>query len=528
MEEEKVNKKNIAKGALFILGFIILFCVFSNILFPKWYYCERTVTEGDTDKYQSFYEQDKNSIDVINVGASTSFYSFYPMEMYKNYGITCYNLGSSVQPINVSYYWLKESNKTQQPKCILLEVGTLVNREESAGKFWCSIGNMRFSGNRIEAILDYLYRLEAHEDGYLPFILLNFHERWDELSKIDFKKQSEYEEYFKGAFIQEGTNAYYGKQINDKTIITELSDQYINSYGKDIEPIDLSEAAIVTETKRRYFEEILSYCKENNIELMCYRGPVKVRWNEEREKATETFLSSYGITLLDFNDVVAIDWETETKDTGYHVNLFGGIKVSNYMGEYLQNKYGITDHRGETSYEKWDSLISEWNQYVCDTTAKMEESLKGNTQKATEYFGYLNSLDENKEIIIVVRDDASVGWREEWENAVKVLGISSEFYGRTQQSFIGIVSEGQNVYEKWSNDPLRYRDVITDADGEIHKLEVESRGMMSGDKCSIKIDDVEYAVNSRGLNIVIYDKVEQKVIDSIAMDTWGDGGIKRK
>ena len=54
---------------------------------------------------------------------------------------------------------------------------------------------------------------------------------------------------------------------------------------------------------------------------------------------------------------------------------------------------------------------------------------------------------------------------------------------------------------------------------------------------SICIDGVEYSQNSRGISFVIYDKVQQRVIDSVAFDTnlkatrlgiWSDNPSYRK
>ena len=49
---------------------------------------------------------------------------------------------------------------------------------------------------------------------------------------------------------------------------------------------------------------------------------------------------------------------------------------------------------------------------------------------------------------------------------------------------------------------------------------LQSGGNQSSNHASIIVDGVEYAVNSRGLNIVVYDNFAHKVIDSVAFDTF--------
>ncbi len=39
---------------------------------------------------------------------------------------------------------------------------------------------------------------------------------------------------------------------------------------------------------------------------------------------------------------------------------------------------------------------------------------------------------------------------------------------------------------------------------------------------SVKINDEEYSVNSRGLNIVVYDKEAQKVVSSVCFDLYSE------
>ena len=45
--------------------------------------------------------------------------------------------------------------------------------------------------------------------------------------------------------------------------------------------------------------------------------------------------------------------------------------------------------------------------------------------------------------------------------------------------------------------------------------------------CSILINGKEYAVNSRGLNIVVYDNINKCVVDSICFDTHANGEVSK-
>ena len=47
-------------------------------------------------------------------------------------------------------------------------------------------------------------------------------------------------------------------------------------------------------------------------------------------------------------------------------------------------------------------------------------------------------------------------------------------------------------------------------------------------KSSIKIRGKEQSVNSRGINVVVWDLLQNEVVDSVAFDTYGNGNAKRK
>ena len=68
----------------------------------------------------------------------------------------------------------------------------------------------------------------------------------------------------------------------------------------------------------------------------------------------------FGLAYLDLNllqDEVPIDWETDTKDGGDHMNAWGAEKVSAYLAQYLKEQYGLTDHRKEEGYADWEAAL---------------------------------------------------------------------------------------------------------------------------------------------------------------------------
>ncbi|MEY8444314.1 hypothetical protein AALA52_08730 [Lactococcus ileimucosae] len=47
---------------------------------------------------------------------------------------------------------------------------------------------------------------------------------------------------------------------------------------------------------------------------------------------------------------------------------------------------------------------------------------------------------------------------------------------------------------------------------------VKSEPLRAGNRAEIIVDGIDYAVNKRGVNIVVFDFVAKKLIDSVAFD----------
>ena len=67
----------------------------------------------------------------------------------------------------------------------------------------------------------------------------------------------------------------------------------------------------------------------------------------------------YGIAALNTeshhaHDALGIDWASDTKDGGDHLNFDGAKKVSAYVGNWLSEAYGLKDKRNNPDYKHWE------------------------------------------------------------------------------------------------------------------------------------------------------------------------------
>ena len=114
---------------------------------------------------------------------------------------------------------------------------------------------------------------------------------------------------------------------------------------------------LVSDNNIKYFEKIVELCNENDIKLLLVSLPNMRRWTYSKSEEASELAKKYNIEFIDFNknqDLLNIDWKTESRDGGGHLNYSGAIKATNYIGEHIK-KYGILkDHRNDKEYDNWN------------------------------------------------------------------------------------------------------------------------------------------------------------------------------
>ena len=104
-----------------------------------------------------------------------------------------------------------------------------------------------------------------------------------------------------------------------------------------------------------YFEKIKKLCDDNNIKLVLIGNPSKRSWSYSKILTINKIAKDYDLEFVDMNtdNPTNIDWISDTKDKGIHLNYRGAKKVSKYIGNYLKETNLLEDHRNDEKYKDW-------------------------------------------------------------------------------------------------------------------------------------------------------------------------------
>ena len=156
------------------------------------------------------------------------------------------------------------------------------------------------------------------------------------------------------------------------------------------------------------------------------------------------------------------------------------------------------------------------------------------TLRTGDIYEYLELLKQNGQysIFVTIRDDGTREITTELQEKLAALGLEETLPGHYRWSYYGILIPGQDKIEEIGEKELSCTGTLPDG----AEYSVISQGGLSGAgggagrylTCSVKINNVEYAVQRIGLNFVIYDNEHSVVADSVEFNTYDGLGARRK
>ena len=327
-----------------------------------------------------FYMEDKNSLDVIFMGASEVYAGFSSAQAYGEYGFTSYPYAFTANPVSLWKNELIEAGKRPKPSLIVMEInGALYNSGELFGddKVRRFTDDLPLSANKIDTVS----KLGTDEkiSYYLPFF--KYHSRWKEPVKSFSGMQDRFCLKARGHSLLRGEFTKTGSACR----------------GIRKRPGQIKGSLFLDTQARTYLVNFLDYCRENKIPILFVRFPHRMGDPRgitmyKRSRTAAKIIRSYGFPYLDLEgrqERIGLDGNDYYNND--HLNRYGQKKLTSYLGAYIKKHYDIghvvLSSRQKRQWQESADYMEYFDRYYREADARFRQAqlnarLKGEPYRA--------------------------------------------------------------------------------------------------------------------------------------------------
>lgn len=292
-------------------------------------------------KYGPFFEEkDEQAYDVLFFGTSHMLNAVFPMELWRDYGITSYNMANNSECLDVTEWVLRMAFAYHKPKVAVIDVFYIDRQVDEAWAYGFRhlfLDEIPLSPLKVKAVTSTLPKSEWME-FLVPFSL--YHSRWEEMLTGTTERQVDTEPCMMGAELRIGRS---------------WPGSYERTQEMNTEELPGTQA----------LRNIAQICRENGVEpvFVCVpsASPAQLQMNTNGVRLLAEELDVPFVQMMDVEGLV--DFSTDMYDGENHLNPDGGSKVTAYMGQWLTEHYPLVDKRSDSRYTAWYARLTEYQAY---------------------------------------------------------------------------------------------------------------------------------------------------------------------
>lgn len=493
------------KRKISILTKVILFIVILGFLFSRVTYLFR-LTSTSRDNITGL-EQEEN-LDVICIGASTLIEYYQPLVAWEQYGYTSYAYATVYGPIDFYYQYIDKVLQTHKPDLFVVDIRTLTTMTEEVlepgVRYWADSLPV-FSKNRWISLYEYMQTHTLNDTDSLTsyyFDIAKYHNNTQVLGIPEQWKDID----------NDNESQYKGHELSAVHRFFDEPDAETEKKGE------------LSKRQADVLYNLLDYCKEQELEVLFVVCPYYI-YEDEQEiyNAAADIIASYGYEFLNANEHYSdmqLDFATDIKNVN-HVNCLGAEKYTLFLGDYIKKSYEIENHKGDSSYAKWDEdsvlfrqELDKQKELVYQTIEDKYAAVdlaKEMIKMEDAYEWSINAKNSNYTAIVCGNLDKSrvEEWNEEGRNLLEYWGI-----GNGNQKYFLQVSSGDAVsYTEDTDQSIDYygnmgvTEGLAPAQYEVHV----------DDNIRLIVEGTDYSLGNDGVNILIFDNNFKKVVDSVIL-----------
>lgn len=343
--------KNLLRILKFTALLIPLLCVFA--LAQEYVFHQKSY---DTIRIEGFYQEEKDSLDVVFLGASELYAGYCPGYAYDRYGFTSYMYAMDANQGSLYLSQLKEILKHQDPEILFVDLYGFLRADDTVlfneARLRVYAESIPFSVNKFQTVM----RFPCEQKLSYLFPLIMYHGNpsiaYDRLSEIYYSLAEDIKPiYLKGALTR--TVAYSGA----------------GDPGEEFDPATYT----LTDHSKAYLIEFLDYCKNNNLDNIVFTNFPRNLTDDTNHsllfllEQAEQIVQPYGYSvwnLQDEADAIGID-KSQDYYNEHHLNIRGQLKLTDHIGNAVINEYGLVP-RNQSDHNKlaWEDAVSNTRRYI--------------------------------------------------------------------------------------------------------------------------------------------------------------------
>lgn len=343
MDHKPACRGFLLRAVCFLLGACLLFTGLSALLNDKM-----------SRKYAGDFYASGDPYEVLFFGSSHMFNGVLPLQLYRDTGVLSYNLGMTNEYPAVTYWRMVDALQRCRPKVVVVDVyralsGEKMPRTESdLGLLHNSLDSMPLSLTKVRALADILDAGPGDFDGVFNYLfpLAQFHSRYRSLTEDDYHP-----------YLMETRGAMPLRVWQPGTPLP-----LDRVPATDTAPLDSAPG-------ETYLRRMMELCEAQGVPIVLVALPFQApedqlaRLNGIAALAAE-YPNAVYLNLL-YEDVV--DPLIDFSDPDGHLNTAGAARVTAWLGDWLTDRYPLTDRRG--SAESWDRSLDNVRRQHCATLA---------------------------------------------------------------------------------------------------------------------------------------------------------------
>ena len=302
---------------------------------------DRAMRRDDGErKYANFFAEEQ-PFDVLFMGTSRVLDGVLPMELWRDYGFTSYNMGNNSENLETTKWVLDLAMDVNKPKVALIDVYYVDRSVNDAWAFayrHLFLDQIPLSAKKIACVKATLPKKQWTE-FLMPFSL--YHGRWEEILSGKTEEQVICRPFAFGAELRAQREAPAISFVRTKEMNTAEME------GKES------------------LRKIAALCRENGVEPVFMAIPAPISEQEQMNvNSVQLVADELGVPFINMLDVEGlVDFDNDCYDALGHMNPDGASKVTAYLGQWLAEHFDFEDKRGSATYAHWDKNLAEYEAY---------------------------------------------------------------------------------------------------------------------------------------------------------------------